>query len=269
MKFLLYQNWSDLIKYICDQTDQDFIDSLQNGLSVERIFLNTWSEITNHIDTVSLFKNNIKSNIKLINVQDLKLDKNAEYFLSKIKENQNIFLYSPNIEKLLADEKKKWSKIRVEVIELKKPDTKNKLDFLQKYIKKDDINLSPQDLKIIAEKSNTFDEVVDLIDMAKLSEQPSQIVGELNRDETVPLFFLSLNTNDWPKSISRWYSAITSSDDVQLGLSMLYTKSDRIGNLSKQIKREIIDTDYRIKSGSKLSSIANWKLLIWKLKQMQ
>jgi hypothetical protein len=78
----------------------------------------------------------------------------------------------------------------------------------------------------------------------------------------------SFATNNLERDTLKWYQKIESSDDIQLGLSLLMTKLNKQNNkTANKIKKLIINTDQKIKTAAKVDPMVWWKLLLWKTRK--
>ena len=258
---VMYQDWSSVLEYITEDTNKLITAMTIGSIPLyERVRISSWPELKTWIRQDDIFADTTGTKL-LVDFGVLTFDDTFTSVVGGLLDS-DIVLYSANLEKILADEKRSLAKAGVEVIDLKKPSDTDKLSFLQAYSTYRNVSLSSSHSEAILHDAQFYSQIVDLVDLLIVSDNNELILQMQEKPEEIPLFFLSYN----PIKIASWYNAITTIDQVQLGLAMLYTKAQKSKESSAHSAlHEITKTDFQIKKGSG-DALINWKLLLWKLK---
>jgi hypothetical protein len=272
ISYLEFANYSQLEEFLAQKIDFDWLDFyLQKNKPFQKNKISGWQELQSLLNTENmLFESEFVGNQNfLVNIQDLIIDKYATAFLKdQDSKDLNLFLYSLEKEKLLAEEKKILKKDKIEYQKIGKSDSKLRLQIANNYHQKLDLNFSHDFLNQIVQITNSFQEIVDILDFLELSEIDEKTAKEYFKAPDLPIFMTSFATNNLERDTLKWYQKIESSDDIQLGLSLLMTKLNKQNNkTANKIKKLIINTDQKIKTAAKVDPMVWWKLLLWKTRK--
>jgi hypothetical protein len=272
ISYLEFANYSQLEEFLAQKIGFDWLDFyLQKNKPFQKNKISGWQELQSLLNSENmLFESELAENQNfLVNIQDLTIDKYSTAFLKEQdSKDLNLFLYSLEKEKLLAEEKKILKKDKIEYQKISKSDSKLRLQIANNYHQKLDLNFSPDFLNQIVQITNSFQEIVDILDFLELSEMDEKTAKEYFKAPELPIFMTSFATNNLERDTLKWYQKIESSDDIQLGLSLLMTKLNKQNNkTANKIKKMIIETDQKIKTTAKVDPMVWWKLLLWKTKK--
>ena len=272
ISYLEFANYSQLEEFLAQKIGFDWLDFyLQKNKPFQKNKISGWQELQSLLNSENmLFESELAENQNfLVNIQDLTIDKYSTAFLKEQdSKDLNLFLYSLEKEKLLAEEKKILKKDKIEYQKISKSDSKLRLQIANNYHQKLDLNFSPDFLNQIVQITNSFQEIVDILDFLELSEMDEKTAKEYFKAPDLPIFMTSFATNNLERDTLKWYQKIESSDDIQLGLSLLMTKLNKQNNkTANKIKKMIIETDQKIKTTAKVDPMVWWKLLLWKTKK--
>jgi hypothetical protein len=111
-----------------------------------------------------------------------------------------------------------------------------------------------------------IEEKVLLLEYALLTSNPLNYVKNFKPDFTLPLFMRGFAlTHD---SITSWYKAIKTEDEVQLGLSLLFGKLNKMSTeSSKKALETLIETDYLIKTNNNFSGVLAFHSMLHSFKK--
>jgi len=248
---------------------QNFIPCIlkDNGFVIES--LDTWSEIFTYLSSgLGLFEDKV-SNIYFFDVKDLSFDANALKLLEQIQKefsNLEIFLYSSTQEKLKVNDKKNLKKAKVKLKEVKKVDP----NFLQKLAKKylqilqnEGSKITSEDLKIALKESENSKELLDKIDFLDFSDDLSLARKSLTSDFDKPIFMWTFDLNNLQRDLGRWAKKLKE-DEIQLALSLVLNKLKKQNHPYQAVAiQNLIQTDFKIKSSNKISSLVYWKSFLF------
>ncbi len=266
--YLDVMDFSLLQTYTASQTNQSLVSVLQgkDELGVKRLKINSIADLEQEISSVGdLFSDSSDENL-LVDIQDLIINNQSILILQKLSENLNreIWLYSLTQPLLNTESKKMWSKHQLGYELLKSPDESIKKQIASGF---EGIVLSPFEKEKLAKQSLTYSELLDNLDFISLCDDQKVAYQSLLKQEETALFMLGFDPERLPSQTPKWYSLV-SEDDVQLSLSLIFGKLEKVGSdKSKKIMKLLIDTDQKIKTGSKLNQITRWKLFLFRTLQ--
>jgi hypothetical protein len=236
----------------------DLVD-LVSKRGIDIIKLDSWSQLLEISQTDNLFTQQ-PTILSIYDVQNLSLDAKI---LSGVSSDSDIYLFNSQ-NKLLAGDKKIIIQSGAQVIEPDKINTDFVERFITKYASNIEFNLPHKYIKDIVTISDNLFEIVDIIDYLYLADDAQTALSSLKKITEIPLFMLSIRENKLGEDIKRWLPYLHA-DESQLIISLLFTKLDKgTSKLSKQLQKDLIAIDNKIKSQSKLDSVLLLKLFIWK-----
>jgi len=255
LTYLEVSDFSFLAQYICATENLNFFDYLTNSnLKIEKYNPTTWQDV----DNLSQIENNLfeESDLKpcLIDLGILVIDEQNLGILEKLKPlDTNYYFYTTEDKKLTAETKKLLKKIDVEYLNFKSLDKNVAASLVQKYLDYRKVEIHKLNLNPIIDQSLNYQELVDNLDFIFLAKDKHQeAINSLLKEEQLPIFMYGFRTTNLASDVSRWLQRI-SSDDLQLHLSLIFTKLDKQKNTtSKLLQQELINTDQRIKNISKI-----------------
>lgn len=276
--YLEFNNYSHLQEFLASQLGFNPLDFYtQKKLPFEKIKITQWQDLQTQFDTDNLLfsQDSEKDSVKnfVVDINDLQINQYVADFLLKIKDSfENLFLFSLDKDKLLADEKKAFKKAEIEYQKLKS--TENlKLQVANEYQNTLNYKCSTANLSFLAKQSESVQEVIDRLDFLELSELPENQIQTYFSTQT-PLFMLPFSVNNLAKNTLTWYKSMNSIDDLQLSLSLLMTKLEKQKNsknlkLINKLKKKVLDMDLGMRQNNKIAPLTHWKLMLWKMKQLK
>ena len=240
------------------------LDEAIDSQGARPTILNSWNELVEIEETSSLFDDST-SKISFYDIASMQIDSQV---MSSLSPDNNIYLYS-SARKILSSEKKIMEKQSIIVVDGEKIDLKSKLLFIQKYVTKNELNISNREIDEVSNMSTSMDEIIDILDFLLLSETPSAALKSIQTKAQTPLYVLPLRENNIGNDLKPWLTYLNS-DTNQLMLSLIFTKTEKYRSKhSSIIMSEIIKTDTSIKSQSRISPVLSIKLLFWKIQNKQ
>ncbi len=270
-----------VIYQLCQWSNQDFIEnylpfaqvgkiggnSRNNLLGYTRCKLDTLSDLEDTLSTGDIFQEEDTNPRILIDYQDLELNQESLGIIQGFQ-GDSLVLYSltPDISliKLIG------SNSSIEVIDYKQlqkdKNTKEVYKISLNNIAQDynnflNLGLNPRELNQVIASSGTYREIIDNLDFLSLTESPSSHIGEFLIEEKPMLFILPFGPTMSRSVINTWKNI--PEDDMQLSLSLAFTKLQKLGQ--KNLIQEVINTDYKVKTSTKLTPLVLWKYLLWKV----
>lgn len=252
--FIESSNFSLLAEYICSQEHLNFFDYLTTSkLQVQKYSPETWSDINNLNQAEEDLFDSTQNKASLIDYKNLILNESNIVVLEKLNQlSNNYYFYTTEDKKLSAEEKKLLKQVKIENVSLKNIDQKIAsqliVDYLEKYRLENFSGLQ----KLIPQTIN-YNELIDNLDFIFLADDKQIALNSIIKENILPIFMYSFSTATTAKDSLRWLARIDP-NDTQLHLSLLFTKLDKQKNeLSKKLQNELILTDQRIKTNSKVS----------------
>ncbi|MBC7406638.1 MAG: hypothetical protein H7230_04180 [Candidatus Parcubacteria bacterium] len=284
---ILNATTDQVIYQLCLRSEQDFIQTYlpfaqvgNSSLSYNKNQLLDWNryklaslsdlEATLNSETSDLFSDDLgNSNLKLlIDYQDLELNSEAIAMLERT-ESTDLVLYSLNhdtsttINKLL-----KGTNIQVIDYQQIPKDKVTKEAYLQSlsqlatdYAQRLELSLNPSQLKQVASSAATYREIIDHLDFLSLTDKPAQYINQLIIEDKPILFMQAFGTRMSQSTIDIWKNI--PEGEMQLSLSLAYTKLLKAGE--KNLIKDLIDTDFKVKTSTKLTPLTRWKYFLWQV----
>lgn len=275
--YLEFNNYSHLQEFLATKIGFNPLDFYtKKPLPFNKIKIKQWQDLQTQLDVDNLLFAQEQENIQLknflVNIHDLQINPYLSDFLVKIKNTfENLFLFSLDKDKLLAEEKKSLKKAKIDYQKLKS-DKNLRLKSAQEYQTILNLTYSHSSLLYLAENSDSIQEVVDRLDFLALSGLSENQIKNYFSSKT-PLFMLPFSVNNLVKNTLLWYQNLNSPDDLQLALSLLMTKLEKQKtknnlNLINKIKKIILDMDFEMRNNNKIKPTVHWKLMLWKINQL-
>jgi hypothetical protein len=235
----------------------DLVDTFsQNNIPISR--LESWNQLFESSQTDLLFSS-LEKPILIFDIRELSLTKNV---LSSISGDDVFYVYSSQ-NKLLAQDKKLLNQHGGSIIE---PNILSKHDlesFAFEYASRNQYNLSKHNISTLLQLTTNLLEIIDIIDYIFLSDNPDICLLSLIKKETIPIFMLPVRGDKIKEDLKRWLAYINK-DDIQIILSMLFTKLEKHNSaVSVSLIKKLIRIDNMIKSQSRLDSSLLVRLFIW------
>lgn len=254
LTYLEVTDFSLLILVICQNEKLNFFDYLiTSKLEIQKQNPETWLDIKN----LSQFEDSLFEESKnlaiLIDLKNLIIDEKTALILKDLSEQKsNYYLYTTEDKKLTADQKKLLKSNSIEYLNLKSIDKNLASDLVSKYLEFYKISDSKLKFDHLISQSLSYQELIDNLDFVFLAADQKQALESIIKPENLPIFMYSFNTDNLARDIPKWLNRLHP-DDLQLHLSLLFTKLDKQKNsLANVLQNELILTDLKIKTISKV-----------------
>ncbi len=264
--FLYYDDWDLVLEYFSNQLDLSLLKVLssQENLPFEPINLNSWQAINTALTpSVDLFgESEVK--ITLVDIDNLNLKRSDENLLQDLSREQDVYFIRSAGQGLNAEEKKIWKSLKFEYVTLKKFEESTKQSLLEKYLQKNQFDLSSSQKNLLIKQTANYTELLNTLEQIHLSEQPNKFMKEYFAEEILPIFILPFSLNKLESHTQTWAKRI-GEDEVQFGLSLIYGKLEKQGGEhAKKLQKELILTDQKIKTNNRAKPLTWWKLFLWR-----
>jgi hypothetical protein len=265
--FIEYTDYSLLLSFVSQKVDSniDFEQVLETGKiqDVQKIKLNTIFEIEQYLSSGDgLFEDQNENPNYLIDIQDIDINKHAEYLSQKLNSYEGqVFVYSGELDSLNADAKKNLKKHKIEIESLKKIEPEIATKLYQDYCQKINLKLSVLQIKTLTDQTISYHEIIDNLDFISMSGDVLKGYEDLLKTQKPALFMQGFNLANL--DIMPWYKNVDE-NELQLALSLIFGKLDKVNNdKAKYLQRQIIYTDQQIKTSSKLPALTWFRLMLW------
>jgi hypothetical protein len=215
----------------------------------------------------SLFEEeSISNSVYLIDITTISITASNLSLINTVNKQQ-IYIYSSSQENLLTTETKKLlQKNSIDYIKLDKINPETIFKIGVEYRNQKQILLSTDYIRIKSKNLESYYEIIDLLDLANLLDNPLNVDNLFLKEDTTPLFFLNLNPAELNKNIQSWHKHV-SIEELQLALSLIFSKIEKSNWSKKNIVLQLVtETDYNIKSSTKITQSNLWKYLLYKIK---
>ena len=284
---ILNATMDQVIYQLCLRGEQDFIESYLPFAQVGGSWLGDnknqfldWNrhklaslsdlEATLNSGTSNLFSSDLpNNNLKLlIDYQDLELNSEAIAMLERT-DSTDLVLYSLNHDTSTAISKLlKGTNIQIIDYQQIPKDKTTKDAYLQSlsqlatdYAQRLELSLNPSQLKQVASSASTYREIIDHLDFLSLTDKPAQYINQLIIEDKPMLFMQAFGTRMSQSTIDIWKNI--PEGEMQLSLSLAYTKLLKAGE--KNLIKDLIDTDFKVKTSTKLTPLTRWKYFLWQV----
>jgi hypothetical protein len=262
-QFIEYSDFSILIQHLSGLVGFNFKEYLfEKKLPLERVKIEDWSDLQTVILSQDFFSET--SSDYLIDISNLKIDEKSCQQIVQYSE-QNLFFYSSAFDrKFSADEKKFLKKFKIETLTLKKIDKSIANQLLLEYLDIIKLGLTISEQNKLVENLNSYNQIVDYLDYIDLVEDNKTAFQNLIQEPSLPIFMMRFTAGKSVKEAKTWFNLVND-DEIQLHLSLIYTKLEKQNNLeSKKLLKELILTDQKIKTVSKIKPSLWLKLFLWR-----
>ncbi len=276
-----------VIYQLCQRNEQDFIQSYlpfaqvgNSSLSHNKNQFLDWNrhklaslsdlEATLNSATSDLFSGDLpNNNLKLlIDYQDLELNSEAIAMLERT-DSTDLILYSLNHDTSTAINKLlKGTNIQIIDYQQIPKDKTTKEAYFQSlsqlttdYAKQLGLSLSLSQLNQVTSSAATYREIIDHLDFLSLTDKPAQYINQLIIEDKPMLFMQAFGTRMSQSTIDIWKNI--PEGEMQLSLSLAYTKLLKAGE--KNLIKDLIDTDFKVKTSTKLTPLTRWKYFLWQV----
>jgi hypothetical protein len=270
--FIEYTDYSLLISFVCQKIggDIDFEKTLETGkiLGVQKIKLQNIFEIEQYLESGDGLFGEVDENPNLlVDIQDIDINKHAEYLSQKLQDYEGqVFIYSSELDVLNAETKKNLKKYKVEVETLKKIEPNIATKLYQDYCQKINLQLSGSQITTLVAQTISYHEIIDNLDFISMAGDTKRGYEALLKTQKPALFMQGFNLSNL--DIMPWYKNVDD-NELQLALSLIFGKLDKVNSTdSKYLQRQIIYTDQKIKTSSKLPALTWFRLMLWKAKRV-
>ncbi len=264
LSFLEYSFKDLAIEYICNQNETNFIDFFASKRKFKTVFPENSQnlEVDEKNNGSDLFNQQVQTKEPLIiDLIDKVLPVSTK--LNDLIESTDQFYLTRSQKPLTAVEKKDLKKAKIEIVELKKPNPKTLQELLGIYMEQKQVSITPNLTTKILKNMVSYVELIDLLDLYKLSEQDTRVFASFFEKEQLLPFMKGINLDSNISSKGSWYNI--SPDDIQLHVSVMLSKLVKIKESSKSQVVELIKTDYTMKQVSGISPLIWWKLYLYKI----
>ena len=268
--YIQFSDYSLLTAFLAQSDNQNILQCIVNPsqLNITRIKLNSISELEQYlVDSSGLWDDSGDCQDFLVDIQDVVLDTRSLEQATKIWQDWQgrIYLYS-TINEPKADDKKLLKKFNINYQELKKIDTTIGHQLATNYLTKIGLNIPRSSLDSLVNQALGYNEIIDNLDFVQLSGDTELALKSLIKKEETALFMRGFNLSNLNKDTVIWAREV-SDDNLQLALSLIYTKLDKNSSQqAKQLLQNLILTDQKIKTRSKIKALTWFQLFLWQAK---
>ena len=274
--YVEFTDYSIFLEYICEKLQIPFLPVLisPSSLSSQKLRLQNWNQLEQNLSGSGFFQDDLTDSktVFMVDLDELEINKNTINYI--IASNSNlgvdVYLYSSVNESLDADTKKLFKKANISIESLKKinPITAQKIAL--EYASQLQLPISSIKLNTLSSQALSYYEIINDLEFLEL-------VGSQNSDSDINLAITQMIKHEKPalyiqnftkNDINNWYKNVTA-DDLQLALSLIYTKLEKINTTtSKKTLQNLIQTDQKIKTNNKVGAMTWYKLFLWKAKNL-
>lgn len=260
-----------MIGYLASLRGKVVVECLQDEslLGYQKVKITDFSQLEKYLYPGSnLFDQNESTAISqdlLVDIQNTELNSTNISLLSQYcaESDSQIYLFS-SINILNAEAKKLLKKSECKLLELKKTD-KNICEELARNYKTQN-TLDNLDFTSIINQADSYYELLDNLEFITLADNQKLALQSILKDQKTGLFIRGFNLANIEKDTKIWFEEVDE-NNLQLALSLVYGKLDKANTKeSKTIQKELILTDQKIKSSSKVKPLTWFKLFLWKSK---
>lgn len=264
--FLDYADWDLVLEHFARELNLNLLEVLsrKSKLPIERLSLSSWQTINTDLTLSEDLFGEPESKITLVDIDNLSLKKADEKYLQGLNSSDEIYFIRSAGNGFNAEEKKIWKGLKFEYVTLKKFEESTKQSLLESRSQKNQINLSPAQKSLLIKQTSNYTELLDILDQIDLSGQSDKILQSSFAEEALPIFMLPFSLNKLESNARAWAGRI-GEDEVQLGLSLIYSKLDKQGGeKARELQKKLILTDKKIKTNNRASPLTWWKLFLWR-----
>jgi hypothetical protein len=264
--FLEYTDWDLVVEHLASQENMDLLSIIlgEQTLPLERVRLMAWHTLNMDLAASEDLFGQDSKRVTLVDMEGLSLKKSEEADLRELSAGQEIYFYRSAGVGLSAEEKKIWKNLKYEYLTLKKPEPKTAQALLQAYGERYQLSLTSSQQAELLKKASNYTELLNILELVYLTQDPDRVLQDYFAPESLPVFMLPFSPGKLAGQVGPWRDKI-GPDEVQLGLSLVYGKLDKqSSSAAKELQKELIRTDKKIKTNPKASGSTWWKLFLWK-----
>jgi hypothetical protein len=262
MIFLEASHISLIEFYLCQKDGKDYFQNLENNnFNIARGKIENWSELSNFQNQSDIFSN--KQELILTDVQELQPNGGQNEIITN--KTEEIYLFSSTL--------KSWPTLAQKIFE-KTGGEYLKLIFENKVASQIYLALSKQyNLQLPSLFVNQliascldYQELRDKIDLIYLSPDKEKTIRWISPEIKQELFTLQLRPSNLKQDLQKWVDLV-GANDIQLALSLLWTKASKLGN--NELKNLVLKCDQDIKTKSKIPTTVQYKKLLFQIGLIQ
>ena len=258
MTFLEASHISLIQEYTCHNLSLGLLSFLKSPKNrIERARIEDWSNILSFSSNQDIFSD--EPNLILIDLQDLQPTALLESLLGN---NTNNFLFwSSTMRSWPAALQKIWISLggKYEKLTL---DEKSAISLVNQYLSVTNLEISKSQIYTLVASCTDYQELLDKMDIISLSDNKDQLLKWFSPEKNQELFTLPLRASNLANDVKLWLKLVKD-DDIQLALSLLWTKSEKIGR--KDFQELIQQTDLEIKTRAKIPTLTQFKKLMFQI----
>jgi hypothetical protein len=262
MVFLEASHISLIQFYLCLKDQRNFLEELENNnFNIIRGKIESWNELDNFIGEGDIFSS--EKQLTLIDLQDLQPSIGLSGAIGG--ENNLLYFFSSSLRSWPAATQKIWLSMGGEYIKLAFQNNTATEIYLS-LSKKLGINLSSLQINKLISSCTDYQELIDKIELLHLSPNKEKSLDWISPEISQELFTLQLRPNNLQQDLQKWLTLVKP-DDIQLALSLLWTKANKMGN--SELKNLVLKCDQDIKTKSKISAAIQCKKLLFNIGLIQ
>lgn len=283
--YIEFSDYSLFLEYICQKLCQKLSVPLlpvlinPSKLPCTKIRLQNWNQLEQNLSGGDFFQDTNPDNLSndstststfVIDLDELEINKNTISYLTNpsLDTSLSIYLYSSTNDTLDADTKKLLKKANIDLESFKKPNPDTIQKIASEHCKNLNLSISTSKLNTLCSQSLSYYEILNNLEFLELAQDQDSAFESMLKHEKPALFMQGLNLNNLPKDINNWYKNV-GEDDLQLALSLIYTKLEKPNtDISKKLLQNLIQTDQKIKTSSRVGAMTWYKLFLWKAKKL-
>jgi hypothetical protein len=267
--YIEYSDRSLLLQWLSQKYGFDFLDVLSGKVPcpIESLGISNFAELYNYLEAdLGLFDfDGTGSSQYLVDIKELALDADNLARIKSLSENSDLDIILHTTDGAIkADTKKILAKLEIPTLQFKKPDQEILSSIAQKYIDENSMGITVQELGNAVTTCENYNELLNNLDFVFLANNKKEAIKSLVKSEKLALFMRGFGINNLEKDTRTWAKEVDE-NDLQLALSLIYGKLDKLDtHKSKQLQKELILTDQRIKTRSKISGLVWFKMFLYR-----
>ena len=265
LHILEYTYWNLALVFLAGQTGQPVLELLHTRkLNMKRITPENWQEVTLALSSSEDIFGTVDETL-LVDCSKLSLVEPSVDFWKSLSSYGDVFLYRSADPMLNAADRKNLKTAGALFHTFKTIDTATARTLATEQNSQLSRPLSTEILEKIISKSSHYDEILDAIDYLSLTNDASNHIDDVFISEQPALFMMPFRPLTHPQDIQFW--AHIPEDDLQFALAIIGSKlTKNRSDSNNEILKELINTDFAMKSPNILSAFTLWKLFLWKAK---
>ena len=260
MQIILCATLQDGLTEIALNTGKNVYTVLANNsvVSYELIFVNTVAALLQSRER-SLFVDRQLPRIIYCNEKiDLKM------LPDNVGEENEFLLLSTEVFKTPDIPKNK----NFENIKKNKPDSVRNDTMLTEYLAAEKIDLKATIRRKVLSIPSFVEQYLALEIIRLVPESADNYLNATRVIEETPLFWLGISEENLVQNLQSWFRAIKTEEETQLALSLMMTKAQKTSTeFTRTLISQLIQVDKRIKTGSKLGALTEYRRMLYCLLQ--